>query len=1067
MNSKIDLFQNLIKHIGQLAFFLLIISFGSQAQYFNLGAMWQGPKLVFSVSPSATANAGSPFVISPSISVTNLKGITINSSSALITLSAFSDDRCSVAAPGVLSATALSESAASGTARFSGVSYSADGTIYLKGKAPGIRPACSSAIVVSSGVSATALKQIRNNPIGSSPYSFYASGNRLFFSATSPGDISSVPWVSDGSAGGTQTLSSLLTFPSDPVYLTSYGGFDYFIVDYKLWRTDWTQGGTINLNVSAPNSYGGGETFITHTGKLAWLSSGDYPDYYLNSTDGSLAGTTSSLLPTSIGSYPYLFGSTASGVTIGGGDAQGPNVNVCDLEANCNVLVSNIGNSASSFRNVFVSGAKTFFTIHYSGSGSRYWVTDGTVPGTFVLETSWMMDGSMDYIGKIGANDLFIGQPTAAGGGTYRIYASDGTSGANKWVILGDTGLYLFTASYDLDFSAPAGIGYAVRFRNRTDAADSVGNVLWFTDGTIGGTQLIGPSFVSNDRFTYSPITPISYGGKVYYPSYSATNGHEMWVFDGALAPALLADKEPGTGDLFSPQSSYVWKTTPASLPLGFVFTALSATNGQQLWISDGTAGGTQVVPGVTPKLNGEKTFTILGGKAYFSASDITNGEELWVSDGTLAGTHALKYINPEIGDADIDSMTKLGSKLFFTATDGVQGHELWVTDGTTVGTTIVKRLGVGNVGSNPNQLTLYNGKLFFSATPTSDYNENYLFESDGTSAGTLAVAAIPLNAYGDGLLDNLTAASDGLYFIGTTAANGMELWKSDGTTAGTNFIDVTAGASSTFDWYADMFTTVGSKIFFDKNRDYNNYFPWVSDGTLGGTTQLSTVEAGNGGIYPRDGVSAGTNVFFEGWEGTNGSELWITDGTPGGTNLVTNLNILGSSNPNLHVAIGNKILFTADDGFSGNELWISDGTSGGTLMLADITVGVTGSDFRNFIMDGGNAYFFAYNASGWGLWTTDGTIMGTMLITQVSTSFDNQPYSLMAYNGNLYFTNWDAAHGWEMWKSDKTAVGTTLHRDLYAGTASSYPYQMTEMGGKIYCSARVGMGSQLFKVDP
>ncbi len=43
--------------------------------------------------------------------------------------------------------------------------------------------------------------------------------------------------------------------------------------------------------------------------------------------------------------------------------------------------------------------------------------------------------------------------------------------------------------------------------------------------------------------------------------------------------------------------------------------------------------------------------FTEIDNQLYFTADDSENGNELWVSDGTSEGTQLVKDINPGIGD--------------------------------------------------------------------------------------------------------------------------------------------------------------------------------------------------------------------------------------------------------------------------------------------------------------------------------------------------------------------------------------------------------------------------------
>jgi len=73
------------------------------------------------------------------------------------------------------------------------------------------------------------------------------------------------------------------------------------------------------------------------------------------------------------------------------------------------------------------------------------------------------------------------------------------------------------------------------------------------------------------------------------------------------------------------------------------VFEATDGTHGYELWVTDGTAAGTQMVLDINPGSSGSNPshITSLGnGTAVFDATDGTHFGELWITDGTAAGTH-------------------------------------------------------------------------------------------------------------------------------------------------------------------------------------------------------------------------------------------------------------------------------------------------------------------------------------------------------------------------------------------------------------------------------------------
>lgn len=108
------------------------------------------------------------------------------------------------------------------------------------------------------------------------------------------------------------------------------------------------------------------------------------------------------------------------------------------------------------------------------------------------------------------------------------------------------------------------------------------------------------------------------------------------------------------------------------------------------------------------------KEFMKLNGKLYFSADDGSNGRELWVSDGTSGGTTMVKNINPS-GDSNPVRFIELNGKIYFQADNGFNGKELWVTDGTATGTTMVKNINPSGDGNAYPFLKL-NNKIYFSA---------------------------------------------------------------------------------------------------------------------------------------------------------------------------------------------------------------------------------------------------------------------------------------------------------------------------------------------------------------
>ena len=68
---------------------------------------------------------------------------------------------------------------------------------------------------------------------------------------------------------------------------------------------------------------------------------------------------------------------------------------------------------------------------------------------------------------------------------------------------------------------------------------------------------------------------------------------------------------------------------------------------------------------------------TPLGDQLYFVAEDGIHGRELFVNDGTAGGTRLVRDINPGPASSGIRFLTPFGDRLLFTASDGVNDTQI------------------------------------------------------------------------------------------------------------------------------------------------------------------------------------------------------------------------------------------------------------------------------------------------------------------------------------------------------------------------------------------------------
>jgi ELWxxDGT repeat protein len=249
-----------------------------------------------------------------------------------------------------------------------------------------------------------------------------------------------------------------------------------------------------------------------------------------------------------------------------------------------------------------------------------------------------------------------------------------------------------------------------------------------------------------------------------------------------------------------------------------------------------------------------------------------------------IAGTQTPALVANDFGSrsslirSHADQLVRTGGTTFFVADTPSTGTELWKTDGTEAGTVLVKDIRPGLLGSRPSELTKVDGTLFLNADDGKNGFE--LWKSDGTAAGTVLVKDLRsgLDAFGlpaSSVPTGLLNVSGTLFFGADDGKNGSELWKSDGTAAGTHDSFGLPASSEPAD-----FANVMGTLFFRANDGRSGFELWKSNGTPEGTTLVRDIAPGAAGCRPSELTPVNERLFFRAFDAASGSELWNSDGT-------------------------------------------------------------------------------------------------------------------------------------------------------------------------------------------
>ncbi|HEX4962358.1 MAG TPA: ELWxxDGT repeat protein [Thermoanaerobaculia bacterium] len=286
------------------------------------------------------------------------------------------------------------------------------------------------------------------------------------------------------------------------------------------------------------------------------------------------------------------------------------------------------------------------------------------------------------------------------------------------------------------------------------------------------------------------------------------------------------------------------------------------------------------------------------------------------------------------------------------------------------------------------------------------------------------------------------------LYFLSNDEVHGFELWRTDGTAAGSMILqDTCPGICGSF---PDFLTAFRHKMYWSAFDGLHSLL-LVSDGTPQGTGPAfgSGSPVASHSLFPLG--EAGGRLLLSGLsgDGSNG-ELWATDGTAAGFVRLRSFRVPESpsaARPSLIGRAGGFLVFSIGSETQHESLWATDGTVAGTVQLNAGAPGVafTGRVFNPFVVAVGSRLFFeALGPTGDEAWVSDGTAAGTHPLAGVFA--DGR---IAAVGSQLFFFR-TTAGGSALWKSDSTLAGATLVKDL-----SGLPDE-SSFGGLIAAGSRL-----------
>jgi ELWxxDGT repeat protein len=393
------------------------------------------------------------------------------------------------------------------------------------------------------------------------------------------------------------------------------------------------------------------------------------------------------------------------------------------------------------------------------------------------------------------------------------------------------------------------------------------------------------------------------------------------------------------------------------------------------------------------------------------------------------------------------DWVTAVGGRVVFIDNDGPHGLEVYGSDGTAGGTGLLRDINPATGGgSAPVFLTNVHGTVYFSASATGSTN-GQLWKTDGTPAGTVLVSSAPSTP-----ADFMPGPSDTAYFESYGSKTRL-FWKTDGTAAGTQqvgSVNETSSSVRATGWCA----AGGDLFYFVTNSSSLTTQVWTYDGASPAARLVATIPVWH---FGQSVAVDARRVAVRFDENARGFQLWTSDGTAAGTGLI-------QAFPNTFAFAGSidGTLYLGENDRPAGQVSTE---SLYALRPASAPVNLAPANFAGVSIPLGSSLYFAGADNE--LWATDGTAAGTRVVPGFGADPGDVPLPaatpLAACGpGRFYY-----AASSQVYVSDGTAAGTSLVHAFPAAPARTPRDFAATASGRLYFVADDGEhGEELWASD-